>query len=233
MDRTEFRADLQSTAFPRIDDSELAKFADCPEANLRRYRAGETIYETGDADVPVVFVRSGEMEVVDESGDSPKTLVVHGPGNFSGEISQLTGGRALAKLVARSDCEAFLVSHSGLLRLINLFPGIGDRVVHAFLARRQLLRETGTFTGLRVIGSRYSRDTFRVREFLTSNRLLFTFLDLEDHPEVGAFLEQLGVGVGETPVVAWGTRMVLRNPSNAALADAIGIRRPLGQAVYD
>jgi thioredoxin reductase (NADPH) len=233
MDRPEFRADLQSTAFPKIDESELAEFESCPEAQLRSYRAGETIYETGAADVPVVFVRSGELEAVDESGDTPKTLVVHGPGNFSGEISLLTGGRALATLVARTDCEVFLVSHAGLLRLINLFPQIGDRVVQAFLARRQLLRETGTFTGLRVIGSHFSRDTFRVREFLASNRLLFTSLDLEEHPEVRAFLEQLGVGVADTPVVAWGTRMVLKNPSNAELADAIGIRRPLGQTVYD
>jgi len=46
-----------------------------------------------------------------------------------------------------------------------------------FVARRQLLRQSATFTGLRVIGSRYSRDTFGIRDFLAKNRVLFTWLD--------------------------------------------------------
>jgi len=44
---------------------------------------------------------------------------------------------------------------------------------------RQLLRESGSFTGLRLIGSRYSRDTARIRDFLSANRVPFTWLDLE------------------------------------------------------
>jgi hypothetical protein len=33
--------------------------------------------------------------------------------------------------------------------------------------------------GLRVIGSRYSQDTFRVRDFLAKNRIPFTWLVLQ------------------------------------------------------
>ena len=50
------------------------------------------------------------------------------------------------------------------------------------MARRQLVRESGTFTGLRVIGSRYSPDTFRIRDFLAKNLVLFTWTDLEAEP---------------------------------------------------
>ena len=38
--------------------------------------------------------------------------------------------------------------------------------------------------GLRVIGSRYSQETFRVRDFLARNRVPFTWLDLEADPRV-------------------------------------------------
>jgi len=61
----------------------------------------------------------------------------------------------------------------------------------------------------------------------------FTWLDLEDHPEVTRLLEQFGVSEAETPVVAWGHRLLLRNPSDRELAEALGTRRPLQRTVYD
>ncbi len=64
--------------------------------------------------------------------------------------------------------------------------------MQAFLARRHPLTQSGGFTGLRVIGSRYSKDTFRIREFLAKNRVPFLWLDLKTDPEVGQLLEQSG-----------------------------------------
>ncbi len=110
---------------------------------------------------------------------------------------------------------------------------LGDLVLQAFIARRQLLREPGNFTGLRVIGSRYSQDTFRIREFLAKNLAPFTWLDLEANPDVNALLKRLGLGEADTPVVALGQKLLLRNPSNRALADALGLRPRLEQMVYD
>ena len=105
--------------------------------------------------------------------------------------------------------------------------------MQAFIARRQLLLGSGSFTGLRVIGSRYSRDTFRVRDFLAKNRVPFTWLDLEADPQVQELLKQFGLAEADTPVVAWGRKLLLRNPSNRELAEALGLRRPLEQVVYD
>src|SRR6202035_3627414 len=112
-------------------------------------------------------------------------------------------------------------------------PKPSDISLQAFIARRQLLRESPNFIGLRVIGSRYSADTFRVRDFLARNRVLFTWVDLEDDPQVDALLRQFGMSEADTPVVACGRMLVLRNPSNVQLADAIGLRRTLEQVVYD
>jgi thioredoxin reductase (NADPH) len=120
-----------------------------------------------------------------------------------------------------------------LRQIVNRCPEVGDVILQAFIARRQLLRESGEFTGIRVIGSRYSHDTFRIRDFLARNRALFTFLDLESNPEVEQLLRRFGLTVKDTPVVAWGTKLVLRNPSNREIAEALGLRRPLEQTVYD
>jgi thioredoxin reductase (NADPH) len=106
-------------------------------------------------------------------------------------------------------------------------------ILQAFIARRQLMRTSGDFIGLRVIGSRYSRDTFRVRDFLAKNRVMFTWLDLEGDPAVSKVLEQFGVSEADTPIVACASRVLLRNPSNLELAEAVGIRRPVEHTVYD
>ena len=125
------------------------------------------------------------------------------------------------------------MSPEALRKLINDHPDLGDIIMQAFIARRQLLSESGEFVGVRVIGSRYSRDTFRVREFLAKNRVPFTWFDLEADPRVKELLKRFGVSENDTPVVAWGNELRLRNPSNRELAEALGIRRPLEQTTYD
>ncbi len=220
-------------AFPRLDDSHLAVIGTCPATTSRHYASGETLARAGDPDVPVFVLRKGEVEILDESKDPPTTIFTLGPGNFSGEVSHLSGGRSLATLRARTDADVYVVSQTALRQLINLRPEIGDTILQAFLLRRQRLRQSGEFTGLRVIGSRFSRETFRVRDFLARNRIPFTFLDLEEHREVDDFLRRFGMTEADTPVVAMGTRLVLRNPSNTELATAVGIKRPLAEAVYD
>src|SRR6266850_5648118 len=225
--------DLRAIAFPKLDEAQLASLERCSLTVLKRYRDGEKLFEAGQRDWNFYVVRSGEVEIVDESGETPKVVTVHQPGEFTGEVGQLTGGPSLVTAIARGDCEVYEVSPAAFRQLLDHNPQLGDIILQAFIARRQLLRELGDFTGLRVIGSRYSQDTFRIRDFLAKNRVLFTWLDLEADPQVNQLLKQFGFTEADTPVVAWGRKLILHNPLNRELAEALGLRRPLEQAVYD
>jgi thioredoxin reductase (NADPH) len=225
--------DLQSIAFPTLDDAQIARLSACTAAVPRSFQDGQKLFAVGDRDPKFFVVKSGEVEIVDYSGDEPKRLTVHRPGQFTGEISHLTGAPAVVSAIARGRCEVLEVPGEALRRMLNQCPDLSDVILQAFIARRQLLSHSPNFTGLRVIGSRYSADTFRVRDFLARNRVLFTWVDLEGDPQVDRLLKQFGVSEGDTPVVACGHRVMLRNPPNRRLADAIGIRQPLGQEVYD
>jgi thioredoxin reductase (NADPH) len=112
------------------------------------------------------------VEIVDFSGDEPKTLTIHRQGQFTGDISHLTGLPAVVSAIARGDCEVYEVSGDALRSALNQCPDISDIILQAFIARRQLLRESPNFTGLRVIGSRYSADTFRVNSRLELDAVL-------------------------------------------------------------
>jgi thioredoxin reductase (NADPH) len=225
--------DLQSIAFPTLDDAQITRLSGCTAAVPRSFQDGQALFAVGDRDLKFFVVKSGEVEIVDYSGDEPKRLTAHRRGQFTGDVSHLTGAPAVVSGIARGHCEVLEVPGEALRRLLNQCPDLSDIILQAFIARRQLLSHSPDFTGLRVIGSRYSADTFRVRDFLARNRVLFTWVDLEGDPQVDRLLKQFGVTEADTPVVACGHRLMLRNPANRQLADAVGIRQPLGQTVYD
>ena len=224
---------LDAIAFPKLDDEQMAKLGRYAGVSPKKLRAGEVLFHTGDRDSSFFVIKSGEVELVDETGEKPKVVRELGAGEFTGDVGHLTGNPKIVSGFGRTDCEVFEISDKALREILNQDPQLSDLILQAFIARRQLMREMGDFVGLRVIGSRYSRDTFRIRDFLTKNRVLFTWLDLEGDPAVAQVLQQFGVSEADTPVVACAHRLMLRNPSNRELAEAIGIRRPVEQTVYD
>ena len=83
--------------------------------------------------------------------------------------------------------------------------------------------------GLQIIGSRFSPDARRLREFAARNRLPHKWIDLENDAQAEALVRQLGLTPDETPVVIWRGEHVLRNPSNAELARLVNLRQLGGE----
>jgi thioredoxin reductase (NADPH) len=225
--------ELQSTAFPKFDDGQLEAFGHCSMTKRKVYHDGDALVRVGERDPRFYIILSGKVEIVDESGDSPRSVVVHEHGSFAGELSQISGRPALASAYARGDADVYELSPDALKQLLNNHPEVGDLILQAFIARRHLLRESGTFTGLRVVGSHSSQDAFRIRDFLSRNAILHTWLDLDGDPQVKELLKAFGVTETDTPVVACGSHLMMRNPSNRQLADRLGLRRELQSKVYD
>ncbi len=153
--------DLQSIAFPTLDEAQIADLSRCASATRMMYRDGETLFAVGDRDFKFHVIISGEVEILDYSGEVPKTVTIHRTGGFTGDISHLTGNPSVVNAVALGDCEVYEVSGVALRQVLNQCPVLSDLILQAFIARRQLLQKSPDFTGLRVIGSRFSADTFR------------------------------------------------------------------------
>ena len=223
-------ANHHPVAFPRLDDAQIAaldKFT-----TLKTFQPGETLFAAGERDFKFFVVKSGEVEVIERSSGHDRLVTVHEAREFTGDVDMLTGRPALVSGIARTPCEAYEISGADLRRILNEMPQLSDVLLRAFLMRRQLLEESG-LTGLRVVGSRYSRDTHRIREFLARNKVPFTWIDLENDPQVNTLLTQFKITADETPIVACSIDTMVRNPSNAQLADCVGIRKTLERAVYD
>ncbi|HZC27078.1 MAG TPA: cyclic nucleotide-binding domain-containing protein [Actinopolymorphaceae bacterium] len=205
-------------AYPRLDAEQIGLVAAYGER--RPTRRGDVLFREGDRDYDFFVIESGRVE----DSENGEILRVHGPGRFLGELGQLTGLPAFFTATVREAGEVVAVPPHRLRDLVTREPWFGDLVLRAYLVRRSLLIELGA--GLRIVGSRFSPDTRRLRDFAARNRLPHRWMDLEENPEAELLLREMGIPPADTPVViVYGDR-VLRNPGNAELARMIGLPAP-------
>jgi thioredoxin reductase (NADPH) len=80
-----------------------------------------------------------------------------------------------------------------------------------------------------LIGSRHSSGTLRVKEFLTRNSHPYKYVDLENEPDVQSMLDHFHVAVTDVPVLVCRGELVLRNPTNAQIAECLGFNDAIDQ----
>jgi thioredoxin reductase (NADPH) len=206
-------------AFPRLDDEQRARLREIGE--VMTVESGDVLFREGDESYEFFFlVESGFVTIVRGYGSENRVIAVHGAHRFLGELNLLTGGRLYLTAVVRDPGEVVRVRIPTFLRFLRDNEDLSNVVFGAFMARREILIEVGG--GAKVIGSRYSEDSHRLREFLTRNRMPHQWVDLEDDTEAEGLLRTLAVQPSETPVVIVG-EAVLRNPTNAELGAELGL----------
>jgi thioredoxin reductase (NADPH) len=205
-------------AFPRLDDEQRDRLRAIGE--VLPIAPGDILFRDGDAHYDFYIVESGAVVIVRGYGTENHVIAVHGQHRFLGELNLLTGTRVSLTAVVRDAGEVIRVPIKALLRLLSEDEEMSNLILRAMLARRSILIEVGG--GVRLVGSRYSQDSRRLREFLGRNRVPYQWVDLEDDEETDALLAAVGVCPNETPVLI-GADGVLRNPTNAELARVLGL----------
>ena len=210
-------------AFPILDEKQIAVVAEF--AKCKTYADGEFLFRAGETDFMFHVIKKGAVEIIDRSSGEAVTILTHEIGEFTVDLANLTGRSSNVDAVAKGETEVYEICEPDLRHIISERPGLSDLILKSFILRAQALYENEGFTGLRVIGARYSPDTFRIRDFLTRNHVLFTFFDSKANEDFSFLLDKFKVKETELPVVGYGSDWLLRNPSNEDLAEKIGIRR--------
>jgi thioredoxin reductase (NADPH) len=149
-------------------------------------------------------------------------VTVHEPGEFTGDVDTLSGRASLVTGRATARGEVLELTAAALRQAVDALPEIGEIVLKAFLTRRTLLLSDG-FEGIKIIGSRFSPDAHRLRDFATRNAIPFTWIDLESDEQAETLLRQFGVPPSATPVVIGREGRYLANPTVAQLAHCAGL----------
>jgi thioredoxin reductase (NADPH) len=209
-------------AYPRLTDQQLAPLMRVGER--RRVRRGDVLYREGDGNCDFFVILEGKVAVVQQSGAGEEVIGVHGRGRFLGELGLITGQAVFVTATVREPGEVLVLAQDRLREIVTQDLLLGDLILRALIMRRAML--IGLGIGFRIVGSRYSPDTRRLRDFAIRNRLPHHWVDLESDPGAEEILRRLGLEPQECPVVLLGPGRVLRNPSNAELARALGLRPP-------
>jgi len=205
--------------FPVLTPAQIARIA--PRGRVRRIAAGEIL---GDAGVPsssFFVVMEGAVDVMRLVGGSEELLARHEAGNFSGDVAMMSGRPAIPRLRVAAPGEVIELDLDAFLSLVQTDAELGDIMLRAFILRRiEMITQGGG--DVLLLGSNHSAGTLRVKEFLTRNGHPYAFLDLDEDAGVEELLRQFDVSPEDIPVLIYQGATVLRNPSNAEIAEGLG-----------
>jgi thioredoxin reductase (NADPH) len=207
-------------AYPRLSDPQLEALE--PLGVRRATKHGEILFREGERSSIFYVLLAGQAVVLTGYPHDPRLIRAHGPGRFLGELSLLTGQVEFVTTAINVQGEVLALDAQQLRDLVGRDPEFGELVLRAYLIRRSLLITDGA--GLHIVGSRSAPDTHRLRAFVARNRLPHRFLDVEQDAYAERLLQQLHVPPEDLPVVIVRDEEVLRNPTNAALAERVGLR---------
>src|SRR5260370_32095070 len=198
-------------------------------ARPRSVRSGEVLYEPSCPDVPLFVVLDGTVSI-SRAGEDEKILAVREPGQFTGEMSVISGGRSLLTARVTKDGAVLELAREKVLSLMTKDTELGEILMGAFVARRLLMIELGEGNVI-LLCTNSSARTLALREFLTRNGHPFTYIDIETDSFVGELMEKLDVRNGDIPVVYCIRRYVLRNPTIAELSRCLNLNMHIHKSV--
>jgi thioredoxin reductase (NADPH) len=210
----------QAQTFPVLSDELAARVAgfgtaeDLPD--------GATLFERGERSVDFFLCLKGAIEIFESDDAGERHLVhAHRPGQFTGELDLFNDRKILVTGHAVPGSRVVRVKRPDFRRMIAAEPDIGEIIMRAFILRRVGLMLHGQ-GGVTLVGPGHSASTARIETFLTRNGHPHRRIDTEVDEDAGGFLECFGLSEDDLPVVVTDGR-ALRSPSNAELADALGL----------
>jgi thioredoxin reductase (NADPH) len=217
---TPFLADVRGEAFPVLTTEQINRIR--PLSKVRNVKVGEILFEPGDLEIPFFVVLSGSMEIVQPDMQGERPIVNHDAGEFTGEITMISGRRGLVRGRVTEPGEFLEMSSADLRTLVARDAELSEIFMRAFILRRVALinRSQGNVI---LMGSRHSAKTLRLREFLTRNGHPHTYVDLDSDTSAQQMLDHFQVTMQDIPVVVCNNRTVLRGPSIQELARCLGL----------
>jgi thioredoxin reductase (NADPH) len=217
-------------AFPTLTGEQIDRIR--PLGRVRPVRRGDILFKPGDTAVPFYVLLAGRMEIVQPVLDGERMIASHDPGEFTGEMTMISGQRCLALGRVTEAGEFLELSSENLRALVARDAELSEILMRAFILRRLELIRQG-WGALVVLGSQHSARTLEIREFLSRNGQPYTYVDLDHDQTSQELLDRFDLKPTDVPVVVCPGRGVLRSPSVRDLAAGLGLSVANGEQVRD
>ena len=236
----------QIPLFSGLPDNERASLA--ARAADVRLQTNEWLVVEGQA--PSFFaVLEGHIAVSKSVAGHEQQIAAFGPGDYSGEVALLLGSPALASLRATEPTRVARLEGSDFLDLITHCNVLNREILKTMATRVDRLQHLAVDTPtsvVTIIGQGMDIACHDIRDFLSRNRIPFSWLDVDD-PGCRDRLVERGLlarggtstvrpsdlGANMFPLILLSDDRRLECPSFRELADAIGLQTSPSHEIYD
>ncbi len=218
--------------FPVLTSTEIERLRRFGVA--RRWRSGEMVFQASASSPGMVLILQGRIACtrVDGMGGS-LPVTEFGPGQFSGEVAQLSGRPPLIDGMAVGELEALVIDPESLRALVIAEAELGERIMRALILRRVRLNDTNP-PGPILIGAPGNAAMFNLESFLSSNGHPYTKRDPGTDREAAAVASKHILVPEDWPLVVCPDGSVRKNPSIAELGRCLGTLPPFApDALFD
>ncbi len=185
------------------------------------HEEGATLTEEGRTHQDLLVTLSGETHIFVETPDGPKRLGWMEPGQFTGDISVITGAASLVRVTMGKAGELLHIGHDRLQELLVANSEISDVIVQTLAARRAFA-QNADHGAVIVIGAPQDRLVFTARDLLSKFGVPHRWLSPESDPLAEKLLKAKDIDPSDLPVVFRGGSRVLIRPTAREISQAFG-----------
>jgi thioredoxin reductase (NADPH) len=199
-----------------------------------RYRCGDVLFEAGKPTPGIMFVLEGSIAVYRHNGfDTCARIATLYPGQFSGEVGELSCRPAMANGIAADEVRVLLLQAEALRALLIASTDLSERIIRALILRTVTLLEQNS-GGPVIVAPRGHGRVHALESFLTANAHPYTVLDPLTDPRAVALVAEHQPMAEQWPLVVCPGVGLKKNPSIVELGRCIGMLRPLsGDKLWD
>ncbi len=201
----------QISLFSQLPESERQSIADSA-ADVHLPKDEWLLLE---GQTPAFFgLLEGTIDVLKYVAGRDQQIYTYGPGDYFGEVPLLLGAPAIASLKASQPSRLLRLEAQDFLRLVNKCRILNDQISKTMMERVERLRHLTAetpFSMALVVGHPLDVDCYSLREFLSRNRIPFTW-------------QEADAGVAAPPIVRLANGRCLQAPTFRQLADALDLQ---------
>ena len=208
-------------AFPVLRQHHLDKIRAI--STSRDVEAGEILSRAGDASRDFFYLESAEVDLIRAAMPGlPEAVVLSNhPGAFLGELDMVTGQVVYLTTRVSKPGQVRQIAMADFRRLMAEDAELSEVVLAAFIARRSLLQRSEGAWSIQILGSRFSPEASRLRNWAARQHLAHRWVEVES-PAGETLLRELKAGGMALPVAITPTHTI-ENASPSSLAGVVGL----------
>lgn len=119
--------------FMNLSEEDLDRL--CEMVTEQRLHAGQELFAEGSQGDRAYVIKSGQLEIIKESGEQQVILAVRQAGEVIGEMALLESAPRFATVRARTNCVLLVIQHEHLDHLLNTSPLAAKAMLHTVTSR--------------------------------------------------------------------------------------------------